>query len=376
MSYLDDLTPPHRALLTRYVTSYQRCAEITDPRLLALPHPKRVLIGEVGQHEMAFLEAVAPDYIQQIKAGNLSLDMGIGMLVHDYPDLVRGLFQNSREILDALVLRTLLYHHQVSIFQTTDALESMLQATDLGDDLPASLFQTPFRNIFIQFGETTPFPITLHDPSSGDHAIEGCYVFSGDIGTITDPERSVRGFRIMLFGSPSGKSCLYDDTFAHIAVPIHDETLPIGEIIQYAVDKFLAANLNVRNAHAYAEIGKHVAKVLLYMGLKDARQAVRNDASEAVRRLAAIKSTAKRIKAQRQMDRLYDRIVVGPVSSPIHRAPGTGHRTLHAHLRRGHFRMQPYGPKQALRRPQWIAPTLVGGAQSDCPPARPYIVRA
>ena len=371
--YIDRLPPNHRTLLHRYFDAYQQAASITDPRLLNLPHPKRAQVGDVLHHEMAFLEAVAPAFITEIKTGHLSLDMGIGMLLHRYPDLCSEVYQGSREVLDALVLRTLVYYGHVRIFQTTDALESMLQATDLGDDLPASLFQTPFPNIFIRFGQDHRFPRSLTDPASGEHAIEGCYVFSGDVASYNDPNHIVRGFRLMIFGSPAGKSGLYDDTFTHIAVPIFDETMAIGELVQHSVDNFLSQNLNVRNPDVFAAIAKHVAKFLLYLGLKDARQAPTLEATALARQIAAIKSPAKRAKAARQMDRVFDRIVVGPT----HIAAPSGHldtgRSVSAHLRRGHFRMQPYGPQHALRRPVWIAPTLVGN--DNAPTGHDYLVR-
>jgi hypothetical protein len=42
------------------------------------------------------------------------------------------------------------------------------------------------------------------------------------------------------------------------------------------------------------------------------------------------------------------------------------------HWRRGHFRSQAHGPERALRRIQWIRPTVVGGDQAGDGPARIY----
>ena len=105
---------------------------------------------------------------------------------------------------------------------------------------------------------------------------------------------------------------------------------------------------------------EHVAKVLVYLGTKDARQRPVLEGTEARRRINGLKSPAKREKAKRQAARLFDRIVVGPADLPEDLAGGHGGGSVRPHIRRGHFRAQPYGPQHSLRRPLWIQPTLVG----------------
>ena len=63
----------------------------------------------------------------------------------------------------------------------------------------------------------------------------------------------------------------------------------------------------------------------------------------------------KAAKVRRHVDKLYDRILLGPLT-----LPGHGERDeVSPHWRRGHFRVQSYGPQHSLRKVIFIAPTLV-----------------
>jgi len=54
----------------------------------------------------------------------------------------------------------------------------------------------------------------------------------------------------------------------------------------------------------------------------------------------------------------------------VSEAMGTG-RTMPTHLRRGHFRNQPYGPERSLRRTVFIAPIVVNPGKGE-PAGRIY----
>lgn len=252
---------------------------------------------------------------------------------------------------------------RIRMFQTTDALEDMLHQTDFGDDIPASWFQPPFTDIYIEFGEGRHFPLTMSDPQSGRHIIEGCYLLSGRSRPLGSQGPLVRGFDMIIFGSPAGKSGIMDDCFVHMGLPIESESAPISEVVRRVVDHY-AARADFPNADIFRPVVEHVAKVLVYLGTREARQREVRDGKAAKLRLAGLKSTAKREKASRQAARLYDRIVVGPDALPAELSKGApGRSGMKAHIRRGHFRSQAYGPQHSLRRPQWLQPTLVGQSQ-------------
>ncbi len=269
----------------------------------------------------------------------------------------------------------MVHYGRVRSFQTTDALEQMLQDTDFGGDVPAAWFRPPFEEVFIEFGEHRRFPETISDPDSGEHVIEGVYVMSGLSHSKTDGQL-VRAFDLIIFGSPTGKSTALDDCFIHMGLPIDDEEKPISDVVQDMVD-YYASQSDFPNKHAFRPVVEHVAKVLVYLGTKDARQHKVTEGSEARRRIEGLKSPAKREKAQRQAARLYDRIVIGPAELPEDLAGGhIGSSSVRPHVRRGHFRAQAYGPQHTLRRPVWIQPTLVGKDRISGEVAHPaYVIQ-
>lgn len=345
-----------------------------DERLKALPHHRRIALFDMLEHETAFLESFAPEVIAQVKnPGSTRLDIA-ATLQECYPLLARSVYLDRHDVLCDLALRLMVHYGRVRTFQTTDALEQMLQDTDFGADVPAAWFRPPFEEVFIEFGEHRQFPVTISDPDSGEHIVEGVYVMSG-LSHSTKDGQLVRGFDLIIFGSPVGKSTALDDCFVHMGLPIDDEEKPISDVVQDVVD-YYAAQSNFPNKHAFRPVVEHVAKVLVYLGTKDARQRPVKEGSEARRRINGLKSPAKREKAQRQAARLYDRIVVGPAELPDDLAGGHGGSVVRPHIRRGHFRAQAYGPQHSLRRPVWIQPTLVGKDRISGEVAHPaYVIQ-
>ncbi len=346
-----------------------------DDRLKTLPHYQRIALHDMLKHEAVFLEEFAPKVIAQVKSPG-STRHDIATTLQDcYPLLAKSIYLDRYDVLCDLALRLMVHYGRVRSFQTTDALEQMLQDTDFGGDVPAAWFRPPFEEVFIEFGEHRRFPETISDPDSGEHVIEGVYVMSGLSHSKTDGQL-VRAFDLIIFGSPTGKSTALDDCFIHMGLPIDDEEKPISDVVQDMVD-YYASQSDFPNKHAFRPVVEHVAKVLVYLGTKDARQHKVTEGSEARRRIEGLKSPAKREKAQRQAARLYDRIVIGPAELPEDLAGGhSGSSGVRPHVRRGHFRAQAYGPQHTLRRPVWIQPTLVGKDRISGEVAHPaYVIQ-
>lgn len=107
----------------------------------------------------------------------------------------------------------------------------------------------------------------------------------------------------------------------------------------------------------------HVAKLLLYLSLDEAEVGEDLPFTNAPRTFPGY-GKRKREEKLAEVELLYDRYVVGPAVLPeeLH---GTGaprssvSHSVSPHWRRGHFRQQPCGPQQSLRRLIFIAPTLV-----------------
>lgn len=363
-SFLDALSLAQRQKFYNFLRSRasanEAILENNDDRLKALPHHRRIALHDMLVHEAAFLEAFAPSVIKLVKTpGSTRHDIALSLQEH-YPQLARTVYLDRYDVLCDLALRLMVHYGRIRTFQTTDALEQMLQDTDFGGDVPAAWFQLPFEEVAIEFGEHRRFPVTISDPDSGDHIIEGVYVMSGMSRSQLDGQL-VRGFDLIIFGSPVGKSSPLDDCFIHMGLPISNEEKPIAEVVKEVVD-FYASQHDFPNNHAFLPVIEHVAKILVYLGTKEARQRAVKEGSEANRRIEGLKSPAKREKALRQAARLYDRIVIGPDELPEDLAGGHGltNGSVRPHIRRGHFRAQACGPQHAQRRPVWIRPTFVG----------------
>lgn len=350
------------AFAEAYGSAYAKGQGCPDQRILALPHHKRIAQNDAIALEVRFLEEFAPAVVAEAKRPGATRH-DIAMVMFDcYPDLARVMFKGRMDVLCDIGLRLMVFFNRVRTFQTTDALETMLHETDFGQDIPADWFRPPFETIYIEFGEHRRFPTKMFDPISGEHVIEGCYLFAG-LAPSMHGATLVRGFDLIFFGSPVGKSGVMDDCFTHLGLPISDEGMPISELVRQVVEHYRARS-DFPNAAAVQPVIEHVAKILVYLGTKEARQREVREGTEAAKRINGLKSPAKREKAARQAARLYDRIVVGPCTVPseldgVHSSRAGG--GVRPHIRRGHFRAQPYGPQHSLRRPQWIQPMMIGG---------------
>jgi hypothetical protein len=343
-----------------YGRAYEKGQGCNDPRILSLPHHKRIAQFDAIALEARFLQEFAPAVVAEaLRPGATRHDIATVMFER-YPDLAKVMFKGRMDVLCDIGLRLMVFQKRVRTFQTTNALESMLHETDFGHDIPAEWFRPPFDEIYIEFGEHRRFPTMMVDPSSGEHIVEGCYLFAGLTPSLHG-NSLVRGFDLIIFGSPIDKSGVMDDCFTHLGLPISDENMPLSELVHQVVERY-RTRADFPNAHVVQPVIEHVAKILVYLGTKDARQRPVREGSEAAKRICGLKSPAKREKAARQAARLYDRIVVGPCSlaSELDSEHTNCSAGVRPHIRRGHFRAQPYGPQHSLRRPQWIQPMMIG----------------
>ncbi len=362
------------SMVEAYGTAYLAGQAVADERLLALPHQRRVALNNAIALEARFLEEFAPEVVAEAKREDSTRHSIASCLAECYPLLAREIYRGRFDVLCDIGLRLMGHYGRIRSFQTTDVLEDLLWQTDFGDDVPAEWFRTPFRDVYIEFGEHRRFPVSISDPSSGRHVIEGCYLLSGLSARPSGEPGLVRGFDVIIFGSPVGKVGVVNDTFTHMGLPIEDETMPIAQLVDTVVRHYEDRD-DFPNAAIFRPVLTHVAKVLVYLSTADARQVVRRDGSEAAAQLAALKSPGKKVKAARRAAALYDRIVVGPAQAPADFSGSSSGGSLRPHVRRGHIRSQPYGPQHSLRRPRWIQPMLIGGTSLTGAATPHYVVR-
>jgi hypothetical protein len=226
-----------------------------------------------------------------------------------------------------------------AIIDMTDALEHMLLASDIGDDLPMEAFRAPFPACFVRFGKTFREALAPGErlPEYNNCRPQGAYVFDRGLA-------SGGGFTVAVILEPLDGSALVVGAFEIMLLANRSLTDCIQPPPRWPC---------VTGDDFDLELTQAVAKVLLYLSSEQATWIEERPYSDALDKL--IRRGPKKVKRmQHQLAELYDRILIGP-----NEMPGHGHGEVSPHLRRGHFRMQPHGPHQALRKLMFIAPTWV-----------------
>ncbi|WP_322032657.1 hypothetical protein [Paraburkholderia sp. J76] len=226
-----------------------------------------------------------------------------------------------------------------AVIEPTDALQTWLAQTDIGDDVPVSLFQLPMPAVFIRFG---PEMARVVDPSlwadvDREFTTSGVYIF----------ETLVEGRR--------------DLVFVAVGTTLeHDQELPMSLQLCFAdmndslIDHVCRARRSLPDPRSSAiPMVQMCAKVLLYMQTAGAVRIDDLRQHDAAARLVRA-GNRKASKLERRLASRYNRIIVGPAELIRYAASEVA-----PHWRRGHLRMQAHGPQLSLRKLIFIAPTLV-----------------
>lgn len=241
-----------------------------------------------------------------------------------------------------LVLQTaalMFWSRQRILIETNDVLEQLLVHSDVGDDLPSSLFHPPVPAVFIRlrkvFRDAVPLP-PLHGLVFPVQ-LQGVYVFH----STRELNRVVS--MVPVFEAPTlGIFCANT-----IEIVINDEARCLNAEIHAA-----CSGCGGQGAH-FSAIAQIVAKVFFYMEQAHAVHVEDHSHSIAVEQVRR-RGAKKAARLGRHIQVLYDRIILGP-----HAIPSYPHGERSPHLRRGHFRLQPYGLQSSLRKVIFIAPTWI-----------------
>lgn len=244
--------------------------------------------------------------------------------------------------------------HPNAVIEPTDALDQLLLHSDIGQELPVGFLKAPQNANYICLGPQTRLALDAKLPQyevSQSLSHQGVYVFD----TLKDNHRVIT--LVPMYEVAANK--VYGSAMLELHVQRPEEAL--NDLIQRVCKETGQGDYMVALAQA-------VAKLFLYMALP---QAVCNEIKSYSQAKDQLNRSGpkKAAKFQRQLARLYDRMVVGPTEVGIgHSAVGAeghgggvggGGDELSPHLRRGHFRMQPHGPNGSKRRLMFIAPTWV-----------------
>lgn len=336
---------------------------INDPDLMRLPHPRRMEIaGMLPMWEELFAADLEP-----LKAVLLDLDRPLefvikGMLQRPHfaaivEEMGYAPGNTNFGMLEAALTNLRYAYAGGRLFQTRDDLDLRLRQTDIGDQAPCKFLRLPYPVMFLEFGESRSTPLTISHDDSGAHIMEGVYLSEHRLGADT------RMLYFLFCGSPMGKRNLLDDVTRSFALPIDREEDPLEIALAAMVVHYRGLKHQQRTPeHQVQECVDaiyHTAKVLLYLNSHHPVTETRPEYAALQQRLRRVKA-GKRAKLERKANRAYDRVVIGPKTTLSSANSSSPHRIVETHWRRGHYRLQAYGPKRVDRKLIWIEPTLIG----------------
>jgi hypothetical protein len=242
-----------------------------------------------------------------------------------------------------------------AIIVPTPELGALLAHADIGDDIQAGMLKPPFPAIYVPFGASlAKFFCDLYQ--RGD--VSGCFCFEAF------PDQDKPGLRTISIHLLTGLTPTSAIAATHFDLEIDDESLCLKQVLETAMASYHMADgqsSDVDCRHGVFQQVAFLAKLFIYMGIKAAQLTPEPRHTEALQRLAEVKP-GKRAKKMRQLNRLYDRVIVGPATEHARAATTLHHESgkeIAAHWRRGHFRSQRHGPALTLVKIIFIAPVLV-----------------
>lgn len=229
------------------------------------------------------------------------------------------------------------------IMTVSESLSALLDDTNISDDVPAKFFTPPFKATYIEFNsaefrENAKLQV---DDSGILSCCEGCYVQEHiydvfpnisieAINTLElDSKKPVRlidiGFTASPFNNPNIDSAMGKaayDSMDFASIYIQDEDEPIKDILQRHFLYFrerLHSNPLLNKEHAdrfekmFSENFSFLSKVLFYIHIERKEQRKVQDATDLEKRINSV-ADKKKEKLKKQLNRVYDHIVIGPQS--------------------------------------------------------------
>lgn len=382
----------------RRIQELAKASEITDPKLMALPHPARVNL--MGTHEIQQLQcgndwpavkAIVADATLPLHTTLQKLSQASELMAAMYGYSKFDDASSNDGFANGPILAMRFSMAKGALFQTTDALDKMLEHTDISDDIPIGAARAPYPVCYFEFGQSRTNPIKVYNQSTGWHQSEGCYVFEYRSPLIGYEELGeIRHIQLMLTGAP--KTNIADDAYQIFTIPVIDEADSVNKTMEryfelHRKEVFIANMIDPDSGYIMAsdkelDVSKqailHLIKIMLYLQSPGATRKEDLQASVLKKQLENLKSSAKQAKAARRLQASYDRIIIGPERVEGDASGQGNHRLNEIHWRRGHYRNQPHGPQMSLRKVIWISPTVVTPAHMSGttePEKRTYIIK-
>lgn len=255
-----------------------------------------------------------------------------------------------------------------TIIEATPALETLLLNSDMDLGLPMRMVVPPYAAQYLRFGPEAVRHLKTPDSDFPDRSFDGVFCFFTPLSSQGE-NQGARWTLELIFVSQrqdcySGQVALLGDT--------ERNDQPLGEWLDRVLGTVKDRPIETFHKPMHAVVS-YVVKVFLYMTLRQARSIEHREFDEAMRRLVGL-GVKKRARLLQRMESLYNGIRVGPADLPQEVATQESGATVAPHWRRGHFRMQAFGPGRLERKLIFVAPMLIHAAQlrGDVPAPKPY----
>lgn len=261
-------------------------------------------------------------------------------------------------------------------YEVTGPLLDLMANTDIEPDVPIHLVRPPYPVISLRPTSGRSFQ-DLGFNLLADFPIEEVIV--SRLPAVDDPEVDYLGFELLVPAThPDGLSMgglsLFTETF--IKIEKNEET-PIG----VKVLERIGEEERGESPEDWLEFVTFLLKILLYITVPSARAERCFERTNMLAAAAAEKNPKRRSKIERDAERAYDRIVIGPTSIPLEEqgVEAVGHREMRTHWRRGFFRRQRHGEGLSQTKLVFIAPVLVRAdrlaGDGPSPAPKEYLVK-
>lgn len=353
-----------------------------SPESLKLPLPRRFTLPVVQEYLDLFLGNALPtiDTLIQEEAPSVEL-FRILNVETSYGEMLKGRGIN-RQALEQMLQMRRFQLNSGPIFTFRDSLCARLDDMDIGATVPMVFLRPPYPYCYFEYGPAETRGITGYQVFAHGQPLilEGIYISffeSIDHGNLTDrgrevlgidPEAPLRCMELSFTGSPisekaRARSVLADDG-SYLSLMWTDDDRSIVDTLEAHFNLLRGtADVSPEMEASIRDNVTRLAKCMLYLGTGNREQTKESPQSELEARLASIKSAAKVKKVKRQIDRTYDRIVIGPNRpyKPLDKAlQGVEGRTgVKPHFRRAHWSTRWYGKGKKQLKPVQIGLKLV-----------------
>jgi hypothetical protein len=312
---------------------------------LALPLPRRLELSAVQLYRSLVLGDLQRVYEKYIKAKN-NLTEFMSNADAEIQQTRLGSSIGAQALRNGFIVSKHLVE-KGALYSVSDPLEKLLADTRINENLPVKYFSAPSSTAYIEFcapEHRSQFHLSTY--SEGMISIcEGCYIQEKRFERLPlmlahtqaalelDPHKATRVLDIGLTASPIGyefntdiPAPIISDTMDTITLFIQDENEPFAQVLArhfafYDEKAAMGVHEGVHNRTSFkARIQENFAyltKVMFYLSMEPHEQREVREASELQRRINTV-SPKKRDKLERALNRVYDRIIVGPKTySPL-----------------------------------------------------------